>query len=71
MTYGYCRISTKKQSLERQVRDIKTEHSDAVILQEAYTGKTTTVTAAKDNCKTAFSMPVISLDSLLKITIAE
>ena len=38
MTYGYCRISTKKQSLERQVRNIKAEYPDAVILQEAYTG---------------------------------
>ena len=37
MTYGYCRISTKKQSLERQVRNIKAEYPDAVILQEAYT----------------------------------
>ena len=33
MTYGYCRISTKKQSLERQVRNIKAEYPDAVILQ--------------------------------------
>lgn len=38
MTYSYCRISTKKQSLERQVRNIKAEYPNAVILQEAYTG---------------------------------
>lgn len=37
-TYGYCRISTKKQSIERQVRNIKEAYPDAVILQEAYTG---------------------------------
>ena len=36
--YGYCRISTKKQSIERQVRNIKEAYPDAVILQEAYTG---------------------------------
>ena len=37
-TYGYCRISTPKQSIERQVRNIQTAHPDAHILQEAYTG---------------------------------
>lgn len=38
MNYGYCRVSTKKQNIERQVRNIKQEYKDAVILQEAYTG---------------------------------
>ena len=37
-TYGYCRISTPKQSIERQVRNIQAAHPDAHILQEAYTG---------------------------------
>jgi len=36
--YGYCRISTKKQSIERQVRNIKEVHSDAIIVKEVYTG---------------------------------
>lgn len=38
--YGYCRISQKKQSIERQIRNIKTAFPDAVIIQEAYTGTT-------------------------------
>lgn len=38
MIYGYCRISRKEQSIERQIRNIKTEYPDAVILQEAFTG---------------------------------
>ncbi len=38
MIYGYCRISRKEQSIERQIRNIKTEHSSAVLVQEAYTG---------------------------------
>ena len=38
--YGYCRISQKKQSIERQIRNIKTAYPDAVIIQEAYTGTT-------------------------------
>ncbi len=36
--YGYCRISRKSQSIDRQVRNIKAAYPDAVILQEAYTG---------------------------------
>lgn len=36
--YGYCRISTKKQSIERQVRNIREKYPEAYILQEAYTG---------------------------------
>ena len=38
--YGYSRISTKKQSIERQIRNIKAEYADAAIVQEAYTGTT-------------------------------
>lgn len=36
--YGYARISTKKQSIERQIRNIKAEESKAVIIKEEYTG---------------------------------
>lgn len=36
--YGYCRISTKQQSIERQVRNIKAEYTDAIIVTEVYTG---------------------------------
>lgn len=38
MRYGYCRVSTQKQNIERQVRNIKNNYDDAVIVQEAYTG---------------------------------
>ena len=37
-TYGYCRISTAKQSIDRQVRNIRAEYPTAHIVQEAYTG---------------------------------
>ena len=40
-TYGYCRISTRSQSIERQIRNITTAYPDAIIVQEVYTGKTT------------------------------
>lgn len=36
--YGYCRISTKKQDINRQVRNILTNFPDAIIRQEVYTG---------------------------------
>ena len=39
--YGYCRISQKKQSIERQIRNIKAAFPEAVIIEEAYTGTTT------------------------------
>lgn len=37
-TYGYCRISRKTQSIERQLRNIRAAYPAAIILQEAYTG---------------------------------
>ena len=36
--YGYCRISTAKQSIERQERNIKEYDNSAVILKEQFTG---------------------------------
>lgn len=36
--YGYCRISTGKQNIERQVRNIQSTFPDAVIVKEVYTG---------------------------------
>ena len=38
MIYGYCRISTNKQNIERQERNIKSAYPSAVIIKEAYTG---------------------------------
>ncbi len=38
MIFGYCRISTSKQSIDRQVRNIKTAFPDAQIRCEVYTG---------------------------------
>lgn len=36
--YGYCRISTMKQNIERQIANIKEQYPDATIITEAYTG---------------------------------
>ena len=36
--YGYCRISTRKQNIERQVRNILAAFPNALIIREIYTG---------------------------------
>lgn len=36
--YGYCRISTPTQNIDRQIRNIKAAFPDAHIVQEVYTG---------------------------------
>lgn len=36
--YGYCRISTQKQSIERQERNILSTYPNALIRKEIYTG---------------------------------
>ena len=38
MYYGYCRISTAKQSIERQIRNITKVYPTCTIVQEVYTG---------------------------------
>lgn len=37
-TYGYARISTMKQNIERQIANIKKEYPNAIIVTEEYTG---------------------------------
>ena len=39
--YGYARISTKKQSIERQIRNILAAYPNAHIVQEVFTGTKT------------------------------
>ena len=39
--YGYARISTKKQSIQRQIDNIKAAYPDAIVVQEEFTGATT------------------------------
>lgn len=38
--YGYARVSTMKQRIERQIDNIKAQFPDAVIITEKYTGTT-------------------------------
>ncbi len=36
--YGYCRISTPQQNIERQIRNILKEYPEAIIVQEIFSG---------------------------------
>lgn len=36
--YGYCRVSTAKQDIERQVRNIHSHYPAAILFKEVYTG---------------------------------
>ena len=38
LIYGYVRVSTVRQSIERQIRNIKDEYPDAIIVTDKYTG---------------------------------
>ena len=40
MIYGYCRVSTQTQNIERQVRNILAAFPDAEIIREVFTGTT-------------------------------
>ena len=39
-TFLYCRISQKKQNIERQKRNLKEAFPDGVLVEEAFTGTT-------------------------------
>lgn len=36
--YGVCRVSTKKQNIQRQIRNIQAYYPNAIIVQDKYTG---------------------------------
>ena len=67
-TYGYCRISTPKQSIDRQIRNIKGSYPDAVILQEAYTGTKLDRPVWTKLCSLLKSGDVIVFDSVSRMS---
>ena len=38
MIYGYCRISSSRQSIDRQIRNIKKDFPEAIMVEEVFTG---------------------------------
>lgn len=66
--YGYCRISTNKQNIERQIRNIKKEYPNAIIVKEAYTGTKTDRTGFNKLLKVVKSGDTIIFDSVSRMS---
>ena len=69
MIYGYCRISTSKQNIERQIRNIQKIYPEAVIKQEMFTGtKTDGRKVFEQLLKTVNSGDTIVFDSVSRMS---
>ncbi len=69
MIYGYCRISTDKQNIERQIRNIQKSYPDAIIKQEIYTGtKTDGRKVFEQLLKLVKSRDIIVFDSVSRMS---
>ena len=66
--YGYCRISTAKQSIERQIRNIQKAYPSAVILQEVFTGTHIQRKEWERLCKTVKPGDTIVFDSVSRMS---
>lgn len=66
--YGYCRISTKQQSIDRQERNIRQAFPSAVILKEAYTGRRMDRPVWSKLYKTASPGDTIVFDSVSRMS---
>lgn len=66
--YGYARISTRKQNIERQIENILKEFPSAKIYQEAFTGTTTDRTEWKKLKKALKSGDTIVFDSVSRMS---
>ena len=69
MIYGYCRVSTDKQNIERQIRNIQKAYPNAIIKQEIYTGtKTDGRKVFEQLLKTVKSGDTIIFDSVSRMS---
>lgn len=66
--YLYCRISQKRQNIERQKRNLKAAFPDGVIIEEAYTGTTTARPAWTRLYKKAAAGDTIAFDSVSRMS---
>lgn len=66
--YGYARISTKKQSIERQERNILAAYPSAVIVKEVYTGTTTQRPAFERLLKQLHAGDTVIFDSVSRFS---
>ena len=66
--YGYCRISQKKQSIDRQIRNIKAAYPSAIIITEAYAGTSLDRKEWNKLFKSARSGDTIIFDSVSRMS---
>ncbi len=66
--YGYCRISTRQQSIDRQERNIRQAFPSAVIFKEAYTGRRMDRPVWTKIYKTASAGDTIVFDSVSRMS---
>lgn len=66
--YGYCRISRPQQSIDRQIRNIKANYPNAIIIQEAYTGTRMDRPEWNKLCKAVKSGDIIVFDSVSRMS---
>lgn len=68
MTYGYCRVSTTKQSLKRQQDNIHNAYPDAKCFSEEYTGTTSNRPQWQKLLKTVHEGDTIVFDSVSRMS---
>jgi DNA invertase Pin-like site-specific DNA recombinase len=66
--YGYARVSTLKQNIERQIRNIKAEYPDAIIVTDEFTGTKMDRPGWRKVYKTAKAGDVIVFDSVSRMS---
>ena len=66
--YGYARISTPKQSIDRQIRNIKAAYPKAVILQDEFTGTKLSRPNFDKLLKVATNGDIIVFDSVSRMS---
>jgi DNA invertase Pin-like site-specific DNA recombinase len=67
-TYGFARVSTLKQSLKRQITNIKAAYPGAIIVKEYYTGTTSNRPEWAKLRKTVKSGQTIVFDSVSRMS---
>ena len=65
--YGYARVSTQTQNLERQIRNIQKEYPQATIYKEAYTGRKFDRPEWTKLCKRLKAGDVVVFDSVSRM----
>ena len=68
MIYGYCRVSTNRQVITRQIENILKVYPEARIYQEAYTGVTSDRTEWKKLKKLVSSGDTVVFDSVSRMS---